>query len=82
MCPICINCAFENNRKGDYLFGLERFFVLAPTRFGAHNWEAVGDVSAFWSLSALKKALEKVRTQFGVSVPEVSTEFSLVSGVK
>ena len=54
--------------------------MLAPTRFGAHNWEAVGDLSAWWSVSALKRAFDKVRLEYNVSLPLVSTEFAMVAG--
>lgn len=70
------------HRKSDYLFGVERLFVLAPTRFGAHNWEAVGELSALWSLEALRYTMEKLKHAFGVRVPLVMKEFTVVSGWK
>ena len=37
------------NKK--FIFGVEKAWVLAPTRHGAHNWEGPGELT---SLSALK----------------------------
>ena len=34
-----------------FVFGVEKLWVLAPTRFGAHNWEGPGELT---SLTALK----------------------------
>ena len=38
----------------EFLFGVEGFWVLAPSRHGAHNWEGVGELSAQTSVQALK----------------------------
>lgn len=54
--------------------------MLAPTRFGAHNWEAVGDLSAQWSLAALQDTMEKLKYAFGVRVPLVMKGFAVISG--
>ena len=37
----------------DYTFGIEGFWVLAPTRHGAHNWEGVGRNTAMAALNVL-----------------------------
>jgi hypothetical protein len=42
----------------DYIFGVDGYFVVAPSRFGAHNWEGVGDLSARTALSSLQRSLE------------------------
>eukprot|EP00605_Chrysophyceae_sp_TOSAG23-4_P000665 GSChrysophyteH1.ASY1.ANO1.747.1 assembled CDS len=34
----------------DFTFGVEGLWVVAPTRFGAHNWEHVGELSAKQSI--------------------------------
>ena len=43
----------------DYVFGVEGFIVLAPSRFGAHNWEATGELSARHALTSLKTILHR-----------------------
>jgi hypothetical protein len=42
----------------NYVFGIENYFLVTPSRFGAHNWEGVGDLSARWSVLALQRALQ------------------------
>lgn len=51
-----------------YVFGVENFFVVAPSRFGAHNWETVGSKSVNYLanhfgviLSKFKRFLPQVR---------------------
>ena len=44
----------KQNSK-DYTFGIEGFWVLAPTRHGAHNWEGVGKNTAMSALRALSE---------------------------
>ena len=36
-----------------YIFGVDRFWVVAPTRHGAHNWEQGGRLAALAALDAL-----------------------------
>lgn len=43
----------------EYVFGVEGFIVLAPSRFGAHNWEATGELSARHALMSLKTILHR-----------------------
>ena len=43
----------------DYVFGVEGFIVLAPSRFGAHNWEATGELSARHALHSLRTILQR-----------------------
>ena len=45
-------------RKTSYEFGVENYFVVAPTRHGAHYWEAVGAETARSSLFAAQAALK------------------------
>ena len=58
-----------------YLFGVEGAFVLAPSRFGAHNWEAVGARSARAALQALKATLARVP-----ALPQVDASLGLIAG--
>ena len=37
----------------DFTFGAERYWVVAPTRHGAHNWEQGGHLAALAALDAL-----------------------------
>ena len=43
----------------EFEFGINGLWVIAPSRHGAHNWEAVGEVSARASVSALKTIMSK-----------------------
>lgn len=43
----------------EYVFGVEGFIVLAPSRFGAHNWESTGELSARHALFSLKTILHR-----------------------
>ncbi|XP_014674933.1 PREDICTED: uncharacterized protein LOC106815023 [Priapulus caudatus] len=45
--------AHKRGVGGRYEFGVERGWVLAPTRHGAHNWEGPGMLTAVTALSAL-----------------------------
>ena len=38
-----------------YTFGAERYWVVAPTRHGAHNWEGGGRMSAMSALDSLAR---------------------------
>ena len=41
-----------------YTFGVDRFWVVAPTRHGAHNWEQGGRLTALTALDALSATAE------------------------
>ena len=41
----------------EYTFGVEGYWVVAPDRFGAHNWEGIGELSAQRSVPALGELL-------------------------
>ena len=43
--------------KVDYLFGVSGYIIVAPSRFGAHNWEAVGEMSARQAIYAVQDML-------------------------
>jgi hypothetical protein len=43
----------------EFEFGINGLWVVTPSRHGAHNWEAVGEVSARASVSALKTIMSK-----------------------
>jgi len=45
------------NDRFPYIFGVKHAWVLAPTRFGAHNWEYTGFRSALAALEALGDAI-------------------------
>ncbi|CAD5122884.1 DgyrCDS11284 [Dimorphilus gyrociliatus] len=44
--------------KGDFIFGIENSFILAPSRHGAHNWEGPGSLTALTSLSEFEKLIK------------------------
>ena len=50
----------------DFTFGAERFWLVAPTRHGAHNWEQGGRLSA---LAALDSLAASSRTHGTASLP-------------
>lgn len=57
--------------KDDYLFGVDGFYIVAPSRFGAHNWEGVGDLTARSSLTALQAAISRIAERL---LPSLSLE--------
>ena len=59
----------------EYTFGVEGMFVIAPGRFGAHNWEAVGDYSARESVRAVRRLLARV-----LGLPQLSNLPGIVAG--
>lgn len=59
----------------DYVFGVKGYWVIAPTRHGAHNWEAVGEHTARRSVSALQNAIGKFR-----QLPQVSPVNGIIAG--
>ena len=59
----------------EYTFGVEGMFVIAPGRFGAHNWEAVGDYSARESVGAVRKLLARTP-----GLPQLSNLPGIVAG--
>lgn len=61
----------------EYLFGVEGYFVVAPSRFGAHNWEGVGDLSARSSLHILKHFLESAPAN---TMPKLFLENGIIAG--
>lgn len=47
------------NGKTDYIFGVKGFITVAPSRFGAHNWELTGELSARHALRSVQLILRK-----------------------
>ncbi|XP_030854704.1 uncharacterized secreted protein ARB_06907 [Strongylocentrotus purpuratus] len=43
-----------------WLFGLEKAWVLAPTRHGAHNWEGPGTLTSITALESLHQLMSEV----------------------
>ena len=60
----------------EYLFGLQDHWVLAPSRFGAHNWEAIGELSAKQSLKVLYETILSIP----LNLPNVVTESAIAGG--
>ena len=61
---------------GGYLFGVEGMWVVAPTRWGAHNWEGVGELSARHSVNAIQRVLER----FPALLPQLWPHDGIVAG--
>lgn len=45
--------------RSDYIFGVQGYIVIAPSRFGAHNWEGIGELSARHAILSLQSILDK-----------------------
>lgn len=45
--------SYKRMRNGKYVFGVEKLWLLAPTRHGAHNWEGPGELTAMAALKEL-----------------------------
>lgn len=58
-----------------YLFGVANRWVIAPSRHGAHNWEAVGEMNAFYSLQAIQKIISHVPF-----LPQVDISKAIIGG--
>ncbi len=43
----------------DYVFVVSGYWVVAPSRFGAHNWEGVGELSTKHSVLAVRKIFSR-----------------------
>ena len=48
-----------NSEKEEFTFGVEKMWILAPTRHGAHNWEGPGELTAMTSLQKLAELTRK-----------------------
>ena len=44
--------SYKYMKNGKFVFGVDKLWLLAPTRHGAHNWEGPGELTA---LSAVKE---------------------------
>eukprot|EP00929_Paragymnodinium_shiwhaense_P102151 TRINITY_DN65337_c0_g1_i1.p1 TRINITY_DN65337_c0_g1~~TRINITY_DN65337_c0_g1_i1.p1 ORF type:complete len:939 (+),score=30.74 TRINITY_DN65337_c0_g1_i1:59-2875(+) len=56
------------SKDKDYRFGVSGFWLLAPTRHGAHNWEGPGHITA---LSALR-SLPEIAAVLQVAAPDIN----------
>ncbi|KAK3093303.1 hypothetical protein FSP39_013879 [Pinctada imbricata] len=68
--PLWVNQAdsYKRMAEGEYVFGVDNAWLLAPTRHGAHNWEGPGALTALQSLDALYKMVEDSDDIFKVKV--------------
>jgi hypothetical protein len=64
------------NGMKEYVFGIEGYYVIAPSRFGAHNWEGVGDLTARVAVKALKSFVDQSKGLF----PNVMAENGIMAG--
>lgn len=66
----------------DYTFGLLGYYLLAPSRFGAHNWESTGYLTAYHSMITLPRLLGKAAQITDLALPRVDADGGrgLVSG--
>jgi len=60
----------------EYLFGINNFFVVVPSRFGAHNWETVGGKSALH----ITEVFARVMARFSPFLPQVRSSGHMVAG--
>ncbi|XP_012559712.2 uncharacterized protein LOC100209092 isoform X1 [Hydra vulgaris] len=45
--------SYKYMKNGKFLFGVDKLWLLAPTRHGAHNWEGPGELTALTSVKEL-----------------------------
>ena len=69
---------YMTSTRSDYIFGVQGFILIAPSRFGAHNWEGIGELSARHAVSSLRAILEY--SPKGLGLPRVRMEDGMVSG--
>ncbi|XP_041353509.1 uncharacterized secreted protein ARB_06907-like isoform X2 [Gigantopelta aegis] len=50
--------SYKKMVDGDYEFGVDKAWLIAPTRFGAHNWEGPGALSAMSAMFEFKHIVE------------------------
>eukprot|EP01031_Cornospumella_fuschlensis_P030447 gene30447-36796_t len=62
--------------NGAYVFGVVGYYVLAPGRFGAHNWEGVGGES----VESAIVAVQKVTAMYPTYLPPISLQGGILSG--
>ena len=60
----------------EYTFGVTGYWVVAPSRHGAHNWEGVGGLTAMHVLSVI----QKLSLQFDIWLPSVSLSNGIMAG--
>ena len=47
--------SYKRMENGEWVFGVDSLWVVAPTRHGAHNWEGPGESTAMTALAAFSK---------------------------
>lgn len=47
--------SYKRMENGEWVFGVEGLWVVAPTRHGAHNWEGPGELTAMTALRSFAK---------------------------
>ncbi|XP_072030612.1 uncharacterized protein [Amphiura filiformis] len=52
--------SYKRMEEGQWFFGLEKAWVLTPTRHGAHNWEGPGALTPMTALETLQKITEEM----------------------
>jgi hypothetical protein len=62
-------------KQKEYTFGVHNYWIIAPTRKGAHNWEAIGELSSKRSL----QAIEEIFNRFP-NLPQVDRDYSIIGG--
>ncbi|XP_061173973.1 uncharacterized protein LOC133183060 [Saccostrea echinata] len=51
--------SYKRMENGEYIFGVDRAWLLAPTRHGAHNWEGPGALTALSALFSLGDLIKR-----------------------
>ena len=54
--------SYKRMVEGKFVYGVEKLWLLAPTRHGAHNWEGPGELT---SMTALKRLGEHTKQTSG-----------------
>lgn len=62
-------------KQKEYTFGVHNYWIIAPTRKGAHNWESIGELTAKRSL----QIMEEIFSRFP-NLPQVRRDYNIIGG--
>ena len=61
--------------KDKWQFGVRGAWLLAPTRFGAHNWESTGMLSALAGQEKKRKKRKQIRKSHPLRCPQLGVHW-------
>ena len=68
--------SYKRMVDGEFVYGVEKLWVLAPTRHGAHNWEGPGEMTSLRALHVLAELTWKSRDWLGKSADQRAAVFA------